>query len=144
MPFTSEAVVACWSSLRNSVFLSPCRGLDPWQCQDHPRSCGVSNKTAPGGVFSNAETGPSESTRPSSHIHSQRALLCAVIPVDRPIPQEPGQLRHHLQHTGSSVDTCWKHQHKEGLAEVSLGLPEPYGTQRVLPCSTAAQLTDPG
>lgn len=95
----------------------------------------MSNKTALGGVFSKAEMGPSETTRPGSHIHSQS---CSV----RCGPR--GQLRHRFQHAAASVATCCKHQHKEGLAEVSLGLPEPHGTQRVLPCNTAAQLTDPG
>lgn len=78
MPFTSEAVVACWSSPRNIIFLCPCRGLDPWQHQEHPRSCGVSNEIALSGVFISTEIQPAETTYPSTHISSQRAVLCAI------------------------------------------------------------------
>lgn len=67
MPFTSEAVVAHWRSLRNIIFLSPCRGLHP----EHPRSCGVSNKIAWRGVFINAEIWPTETTYPSAHTHNE-------------------------------------------------------------------------
>lgn len=78
MPFTSEAVVAHWSSPRNIIFLSPCGGLDPWQHQEHPRSHGVSNEIALSGVFINTEIQPAETTYPSAPISSQRAVLCAI------------------------------------------------------------------
>lgn len=77
MPFTSEAVVACWSSPRNIFFLSPCRGLDPWQCQDHPRSCGVSNETA-WVVFSVRQRWGLHKPHVQAHTSIARELFCAL------------------------------------------------------------------
>lgn len=145
MPFTSEAVVAHWSSQRNIIFLSPVGGLHPWQHQEHPRSCGVSSKVAWRGVFINAEIWPTETTSPRADIMSQRgSWLGLVAPADRFILCEWGASEHHFQHHAASLDICLKDQNKEGLPEVSLVLPELYRAWRLLSCNKAAQLTDLG
>lgn len=77
MPFTSEAVVAYWSSPRNIIFLSPCGGLDLWQHWEHPRSHGASNEIALSGVFINAEIQPAETSHPSTHASWARDVLQA-------------------------------------------------------------------
>jgi len=78
MPFTSETVVAHWSSPRNIIFLRPCGGLKPRQHQEHPRSRDVSNEIALSVVFINTEIRPAETMYPSAHALSQRAVLCAA------------------------------------------------------------------
>lgn len=119
MPFTSEAVVAHWSSPRNIIFLSPCGGLHPWQHQEHPRSCGVSSKIAWRGVFIKTEIWPTETTSPSAHIMSQSSSLGCWLglaaPADYLVLWEWGQ----VITTASTVlllwISVWKTKTKKGF-----------------------------